>query len=603
MLPLFTNPLAFWGLLALPALVAIYWLRNRFRRQPVSSLMLWTEPMDAPTGGTRIDRLRTPLLFYLELIALTLLVLAAADPQVPLGRGARPLVVVLDDSFSMHAGGEQSARLQAARALEEELRNHPRYSVRFVLAGETPQALGDPAHSTAEAVERLRDWHCRAPAAHIDEALSLASEIGGELALLLVLTDHPPPDDLGKGRVRWWSFGEARPNVAFVNAARTPQGDAERCLLEIVNFSAEPRDTDLVVETGEPAALGRRGAAGAAELQRTALRLAPHETRRVILQLKEGTPALRARIGEDALDVDNEVILLPVAARPVRVDVRIRDKVLREPLERALRATRSAVPGADRPEVVFTDRPEAPEDVGDAWVVHVLAEKDAVAYSGPFVIDRNHPLTEGLSLQGVVWGAGRARQSAGAPVILAGNVPLLSDADSAARDGVGGHDIRLRLRPDLSTLQDSPAWPVLVWNLLQWRASANPGLSRPNVRLGGETALTFAVSPGEPVPVVSPDGSTHTLPVPDRRLVVRADQAGVYEIRSAEGPVYFASNALAADESDLAACAPGRWGDWLDETTLRLEYQGIAWALLLVALAVVSLHLFLVARGKGRSNL
>src|SRR5579875_2376529 len=105
MLPLFTTPLALWGLLALPILIGIYWLRIRYRRYPVSSLMLWLDSQESPQGGTRIERLQTPLLFFLELLALTLFVLAAADPYLPLRESVRPLIVVLDDSFSMQAGG------------------------------------------------------------------------------------------------------------------------------------------------------------------------------------------------------------------------------------------------------------------------------------------------------------------------------------------------------------------------------------------------------------------------------------------------------------------------------------------------------------------
>src|SRR5436305_6809310 len=104
MLPLLTYPLALAGLAAVPVLVAIYLLRNRFRRQPVSSLMLWEDPREAREGGTRIRRLQTPLLFLLELAAIVLLVLAATEPQVRARQGARPLVVVLDASFPMLAG-------------------------------------------------------------------------------------------------------------------------------------------------------------------------------------------------------------------------------------------------------------------------------------------------------------------------------------------------------------------------------------------------------------------------------------------------------------------------------------------------------------------
>src|SRR5215469_15762597 len=248
MLPLFTTPLAFWSLLALPVLVGIYWLRTRHRRYPVSSLMLWLDPRESQQGGTRIDRLRTPLLFFLELLALTLLVFSAADPHLPLRQSVRPLIVVLDDSFSMQAGGEQSPRSQAVAALAEELKRHSRPSVRFLLAGDSTQALGETAHTTPEALDRLRDWHCRASSARLEETLSFASELGGELPLLLVLTDHAPPNELSTGRVQWWAFGQPRANVAIVNAVRTPHEGRERCLLEIANYAEESSETVLVVE-------------------------------------------------------------------------------------------------------------------------------------------------------------------------------------------------------------------------------------------------------------------------------------------------------------------------------------------------------------------
>src|SRR6516162_3599829 len=132
MLPLLTYPLALIGLSAIPLLVAIYLLRNRFRRQQVSSLMLWVDAREARAGGTRLRRLQTPLLFLLELLIILLLVFSASDPHMRLTQGTRPLVVVLDDSFSMLAGGEASPRNQALKALADELKRNMPYSVRFV---------------------------------------------------------------------------------------------------------------------------------------------------------------------------------------------------------------------------------------------------------------------------------------------------------------------------------------------------------------------------------------------------------------------------------------------------------------------------------------
>ncbi len=583
--PLFTTPLAFWGFLALPMLVGIYWLRTRHRRLPVSSLMLWIEPRESPLGGTRIDRLRTPLLFFLELLMLALLVLAAAEPRLPLRERVRPLIVVLDDSFSMRAGDPNSPRHQAMAALEAELKRQPRPTVRFLLAGDRTQALGEPAHSTVEALDRLREWHCRGAVSRLEEALAFAGELGGELPLLLVLTDREPPMELREGRVQWWSFGQPRANRAIVSATRTPHEAAERCLIEVANYSEREDEATLILETGEPPR----------EWRRSTLRIAPRETRRVVLTLPEETPSLRARIDEDELPIDNRVILLPASVPPVRTLVRLDDKALREALEKALKATRHAERVEKQPEIVFTDARDQREEDGDAWIVRMLSERDAVSYTGPFVLDRAHPLTEGLELRGIVWGAGKERELPGSPVILAGSVPLLTDTETRTH----GHELRLRLRPDRSTLTDAPGWPILIWNVLQWRAADKPGLHRVNYRLGEQVAMTF-IEPRDSVALVRPDGTRVAVSVQDRRFVATPEEVGAWSIEAGEESASFAVNALAADESDLGGCVTGRWGDWLDETSLRLEYQNIAWILLLLVLAVAMLHLYLAARGPRR---
>ena len=128
-------------------------------------------------------------------------------------------------------------------------------------------------------------------------------------------------------------------------------------------------------------------------------------------------------------------------------------------------------------------------------MVRLLADKDAEAYSGPFVMDRTHPLTDGLSLRGVIWGAGKTEGLDGNPVIMAGNIVLLTDAESQTEAGFARHELRCRLRPDLSTLQDSPDWPILIWNILHWRTAQAIGPIAPNVRLGETVAIVFPTPP------------------------------------------------------------------------------------------------------------
>jgi hypothetical protein len=596
MLPLFTSPGAFAGLAALPVVVGIYWLRMRFRRRTVSSLMLWLNQRMPREGGLRIDRLQKPLLLLLELLAISLLVLAAAGPRILVARGSRPLIVVLDDSYSMLAGGTDSPRSRALKAIREEIGRGNSYSVRFVLAGSKPQLLGDAVKSSAEADEILAGWHCLAPSAALAEAVTLASEVGGERAMLLVITDRAPAAPLEKGRVQWWAFGRPLPNVAFVNAARSAGDAKDRCLLEIANLSNEEGSTTLRVALASRDNAATDGES-ASPLQESKLVLKPREIRRVIFEVKSGTGPLRAWLDDDALAIDNEVYLLPETRRPVRVSLRISDKNLLVPIQKAVRAMRGT--SLNHPEAdLFLSDDDPHAGLGpDCWTVQLMSEKGAVPYVGPFVLDRTHPLTEGLSLQGVVWGAGKKEQIPGAFVASAGNIPLITDQESLS----GKHALRVRLRPDLSTLQDSPDWPILIANLIQWRAAQGPGLQRANLRLGSDASMRFDAGT-ESVRLIDPAKKEHALAVHGRTVVVPADNVGVYHVFGAKNELAFASNALYQDESDLTGNSSGQFGDWLDETTLQTDYRSIAWVFLILAAAVLTVHMVMVKGGSHRGH-
>lgn len=592
MLPLFTYPLAFVGLVAVPALVAIYLFRNRFRRYPVSSLMLWLDAREAREGGTRLRNLHTPLLFLLELLAILFLIGSAADPHLRVTASARPLVVVLDDSYSMLAGGDDSPRRHALAALRKHLDAQPPFSTQFVLAGERPQVLGKAARTTGEAIGQLDGWRCNAPVGRLEPALALAGELGGDLALLLVLTDHAPAKDAvaDKGRLQWWAFGKERDNVAIVGAGRTSRDGPDRCLIEVANLSDRPATRTLTVEPID----------GGAVLDRSRLLLEPGQVRRITLQFPAETPAVRAKMDADDLPIDDEIVLLPTAPRPVRVTLQIANNRLRELLRRGLDATRVARVVADQPDLLFTDRAGEPTAPDRSWVVQFLTgEKDRpTAYSGPFVLDRTSPLTDGLSLRGVVWGAGKEQEIDSNPVILAGNTALVTDQERTSTAGAVRHHLRLRFRPDVSTLQGTPDWPILVTNLVAWRSSALPGPERNNVRLGEQVTINLPQY-RESVTLTPPGRPSQTLPVKGRVVVFPVDETGTWKLTSEETTWPIAVNALDPDESDLRNASKGRWGSWLDETTMRLEYRGLAWLLLLLLLAVAVVHLVLMGQ-KGK---
>ncbi|MBN1844707.1 MAG: BatA and WFA domain-containing protein [Sedimentisphaerales bacterium] len=580
-MPFFAYPLALLGLTSIPVLVGLYWLRSRFRRHTVSSLVLWDEPQRPRQGGRRLQRFQGSLLFILELLVLLLFVAAAAKPMIRSGRVTRHLVVVLDDSYSLLAENDGSARQRAQEALEAELRDTPRFTARFLRAGPSGQLLAEAATDLRGVRRICQQWTCQAPAGNLTDALQLAHELAADQSHILILTDQPPPTIPEKGTVQWWSFGAPVANLAIVHAARSGTDAGDRCLVQVRNFSALPAASRLVVTTEDGATIREEAFSLAAGQENTFRWVPPAGTAAVRVSLPDG----------DALSIDNQVVLLPERAEPVPVRVDITGPRLRLAVQQALAAARIAETGPGRYRLLITDEPNAVADEPLAWTVSILAEEPPAAYLGPYLLDESHRLTEGLALEGVIWAAGRRQEVPGRAILLAGDVPLITDQQTDNER----HYVRIRLRPELSSLTRSAAWPVLFWNLLEWRRRHLPGLERVNCRLG-DKAVFVTENPNDEFVLVDPAGRQERLIPQANSLTAPADRPGIHEIRSSTETARFAVNALQPDESDLRRNGSGRWGNWRDEATLQREYRRIDWVFLLGALGVLAVHAGLIHR-------
>ena len=104
--------------LALP-IIALYILRLRRRREPVSTLMFWEELFRERQTTSLFQRLKHLLSLLLQLLFLTLLVLSIARPQFAfITKSARQLVLIIDQSASMNAIEEDTdgrTRLEVAK--------------------------------------------------------------------------------------------------------------------------------------------------------------------------------------------------------------------------------------------------------------------------------------------------------------------------------------------------------------------------------------------------------------------------------------------------------------------------------------------------------
>ena len=155
--------------------------------------------------------------------------------------------------FVFDAGRQDdSARERAREALAKEF-EHTAYVARVVLAGSQPRLLGDSIRTGLGCKGRLKDWRCMAPTAALEPAIALAAEVGGDLAHILVISDHEPAEEPVPGKVQCWAFGQPLANIAITAAAPTDraavrQARKKRTLLEITNLGTTSGRTNLTLD-------------------------------------------------------------------------------------------------------------------------------------------------------------------------------------------------------------------------------------------------------------------------------------------------------------------------------------------------------------------
>ncbi len=250
----FANPgrPAVWLTLAIP-IIALFILKVRLRRQPVTTLLFWNAVYDEKRSRAWWQRLRHWLSLLVQLALLLLIVLALTDPLWSWQRAQqRRLIMIVDNSASMAAEEEGESRLNQAKRVGSVL------SSRCVLA--TSCRLLPQVESLALRVDSrtismdscIRSM--RFPKLTLLKNLTQAIELARQLldqqddrqAVIYVLTDGCDPnveamrDDPS---LQVYGFGTPLNNVGITQfQARRNINDAAsyQIMLALQNFSHEP---------------------------------------------------------------------------------------------------------------------------------------------------------------------------------------------------------------------------------------------------------------------------------------------------------------------------------------------------------------------------
>lgn len=611
----FANPWGLLGLLSLPIIAAIHLYQRRFPPLLVAGAHLWAAETRVQTAGRRRDRLPITASLLLELLAGLIFALALAQPRFGELGSVVHLVAVLDDSASMSGQSvdEPGFRESAIATIGERMDSLGRKArVTLIRSGLQPTLLGQQAMSWDQARGVLADWHPHAPRHDFspawDEAARMVGVDGQFLFVTDVIDEQSTTLPLGMEVV---SVGRKLNNVAISTArwsfdSATGEG---RLFLRLSNYGNTPVNATLTATANEQVILQQKIALDARNA-------APLE---VAIPGGVGQLTLNVSAPGDGLAVDNTVTLVEPKVRMLTVAVTLpADSTAQRLVQRAIAAMPDVQLGTpEESHLLIGPGGELPDPRGNLWWFGIgpinpspLVRKQAKDLLGPYLVEKQHPLMDGLVLGGVVWGGVQPTDLALRPLISSGRIVLLGQlVDIPMSAWLMNIDL------DRSNLGESPDWPILMTNLVERRRDELPGLRLWNFHLN-ET-ITFQAPPSEasassvdaePLQLMHASGAKRTL-IRDRNDVVeitRLNETGVYEVLDGGTSLgQFAVNFLDADESaSVGKLAPGRRQARAESTTSRLSIDDpYSWlmvlAILLLLAAILSDWYVLRPRGQG----
>jgi len=559
----FLAPAAFAFAAAIPVVIVFYLLKRKRVVKLVSSTLLWQKFLAETQASAPFQRLRHNWLLILQLLMLSLVILALARPYFAgQSRSSRLRVIILDVSASMQSIDEKPSRFEKARAEAlkwvDGLRDADQMVVLQAAAG---TEVKQSATSDKSALLRaLQNCAASDSPTRMVEAFKLAETLVKDRsdAEIHLFSDGALPD-LGEFEDKnlplvYHRVGQGCHNLGIVSldVRANPENPGQRAIfVNVGNFSTNGEHTDVELLFDNQL------------VETRPLELGPTNTQPMVLiarQTNNGVFTVRLT-AQDDLAADNQASIVSMMPQPVKVLLVSRGNQI---LEKALRS---------QPNVQLSTQPVLADATGfdvvvlddvqpTVWpAVNTLAIHTASTnlFAGwetvksPTIVDWKsaHPLLRFVNFDNVFIGEtlGVKTPAWGVALVDSPQTPLI----------IAGERERQRLVwIGFDTLNSSwpfrISFPIFMVNAIEWLNPASANVSQLLVRAGDPFRYGLPHQPLTSAQIIKPDGTTRSLAVePGTREIVFGDtfRQGIYKLKAGTNELTFCVNLTDAAESNI----------------------------------------------------
>lgn len=568
----FLAPGAFFLGLLLPVIVALYLLKLRRVERMVPSNYLWRRMVRDVEANAPWQKLRANLLLVLQLLVLSVLILALTRPFVwREGISGEAAIFILDSSSSMTATDVLPNRLESAKKRAVQLVDDlpDRARVTIIEAGREARVLLSSSLDRRQAHMAIENIKAGIGGSDLAVALELASAIasrqpGTEIIVLSDGNAELPRRLKIKGQLSYIPFGLSAKNLAISRFTLEKSAASEdlTAFIQISNYGEELASCRLSIFADERLA-------NAYDLSD----IPPGGQKSIITEgLGVETGVIKALITSqgDAFALDNQAQAVRPVSLPIPVTLVTQGNrflktalsllpgiILTEQIVNSTEAETSATPA-------FTPEPDQSSSVSgkeshpalviyDATVPDILPQTSSLLFIAPpkstiffsvtglvenptvRPVDLADPLLSQVSLSNVnILDAMEIPLPAWATPVVAGD---LSDGNSTLifRGFASGQKIAV-IAFDLrhSDLPLQMAFPIMMANLVNWLAPGSSG-SVPEEVTPGDSVIFPSTGLHHIARLTRPDGSIVEIIAKNNQFVVAdTSQLGVYELQLQE---------------------------------------------------------------------
>ena len=505
----FGNLLGFWALLGIPAVLLVHFLQRRSRVLEISTLFLLEQMQRESVSGNRIERLRSSMPLWLQLLMVVVLTWLLVEPRWPRRETVQRVAIVLDSSASMSVFKEEV--LLGLDAALDDLASLVTTTELVLLETRGGRGLytGTDRRHLRQAIG---SWEPYLGAHAPGPALRLARSTVGVSGLVVFVTDHVraerPPFD-----ARLLAVGSSQSNCGFAGF-NVGQGEDGRPSWNVLirNYGTEIQERRWWLEAGQ-----RRTSP-------TALALAPGEVVPLRGAFPEGVDRCTLVMEGDAFAYDDRLPI--VVPRPKRLTVSIPvsgGEALVEFYRQAFASFEHVVLSSDRRNsdlTVATYDPLDPRLPPGSACVFVSDSQTSRSFLTGQIVSVENSMIDGLNWQGLL-----CREALRIPgkesdevLLWQGERPLIFIRGS-------GESQQLCFNFDLrsSNARRLPAFAVLLHRFLSRVRHTKVATEAQNFETGQRIELACNLEAGAPpleLRLLS-EGAAATIPL-DRRGQLRA---------------------------------------------------------------------------------